>query len=77
MKNYYRLHYARLNEDSECFGFKTFNELEHFVHNEAVINRGKAVYLIAKDYETSGIFVTDNPFDIEFFLNKIPGMGFK
>ena len=44
MKNYI-LHYARLNEDSETFGFETFKDLEYFVYEESRINRDKAVYL--------------------------------
>ena len=78
MKNY-KLHYAdlELNEDIPCFEFKTFNKLVDFVYEKARINKGKAVYLIAKDYESSCPFITDNPFDIEFILEKMPWMGFK
>jgi hypothetical protein len=73
----YILHYARLNEDSETFGFETFKDLEYFVYEYSRINKGEAVYLVAKDYYTSGIYVTANPFDIEFYLTKMPGIGFK
>lgn len=80
MRNY-KLHYAsldlELDQDIPMFEFKTFDELEHFVSAKARINKGKAVYLIAKDYQSCCPFITDNPFDIEFFLLKMPGMGFK
>ena len=78
MKNY-NLHYAelKLNSDIPMFEFKTFTELVNFAFKKSRINKGKAVYLIAKDFESTCPFITDNPFDIEFILSKMPSMGFK
>ena len=78
MKNY-ELHYAdlELKGDIPVYGFKTFNDLVNFTISKASENRNKAVFLVAKDHETTPPFVTDNPFYIEFYLTKMPGMGFK
>lgn len=78
MKNY-RLHYAQLHdfESIPCYEFKTFEEVVGFSMSTSRINKGRAVYLIVKDFETTFPFVTDNPFDIEYILTKMPGMGFK
>lgn len=78
MKNY-KLYYAELNlqGDVPLYEFKKFTDLVNFVFEKSRINKGKAVYLIAKDFQTTCPFITDNPFDIEFILEKMPSMGFK
>jgi hypothetical protein len=81
MKNY-KLHYADLDlnldeNDIPIYEFETFKELVNFVFEKSKKNRNKAVFLISKDYESTCPFITDNKFDIEFILEKMPGMGFK
>jgi hypothetical protein len=78
MKNY-KLHYADLilNGDISVYEFKTFDELVDYANFKTREKKGECVFLIAKDYQTTKPFITDNPFDIEFFLTKMPGMGFK
>ena len=76
MKNY-KLYYAELNlqGDVPLYEFKKFEDLEHFVYEKCRENRDKAVYVISKDCESTSPFITDNPFDIEFILLKMPQMN--
>lgn len=78
MKNY-ELHYADLilNGDISVFNFKTFDELVDFANFKTREKKGECVFLITKDHQNCRPFITDNPFDIEFLLTKMPGMGFK
>jgi hypothetical protein len=75
----YKLHYTELDieKDPIHLDFKTFPELVDFAMKKTREQKGKVVFLIAKDYSSACPFVTDNPFDIEFILEKMPGMGFK
>jgi hypothetical protein len=76
MKNY-KLHYKALNSQVyvHLYEFKKFEDLEHFVYEKCRENRDKAVYLISKDCTSTSPFITDNPFDIEFILLKMPQMN--
>jgi hypothetical protein len=75
----YKLHYIErdIKKDPIHLTFETFPELVDFAKEKAMWQKGKVVFLIAKDYSSACPFVTDNPFDIEFILEKMPGMGFK
>lgn len=78
MENY-KLYYAELNlqGDIPCYEFKTFEDLVSYACERVELNKGKAVFLIAKDYQSTCPFITDNTFSIGFMLDKMPGMGFK
>jgi hypothetical protein len=78
----YRLHYTELNidldqQDIPVYEFKEFKELVNFVFKKSKDNRDECVFVIAKDFKTTCPFITDNKFDIEFILEKMPSMGFK
>jgi|GEM_PF-3925348 len=75
----YELHYASLEQEGNIpvYGFETFDKLVDFSIDKAMINKGRSVYLISKDFHTACPFVTDNPNDIPYILTKMPSMGFK